>query len=130
MSTCIMPELNQISCHLEFGDTDVKAKGYGIQYTDKHVSCYVAIPSEPLTFSIVLDSHGYLAPGLAAFVYIDGLYQCNRHRVGLVAPARDVSQDQYQVHFRFRQKEERLSNGTMIGRDWSFSKLNVGLCMH
>ena len=34
----------------------------------------------PSPFSVHLTSHGYTAPGLAMFVYVDGVYQVNRNR--------------------------------------------------
>jgi len=120
-----MPVLNQLHCSIELGRTNTLMDEYGIQYGDRSVVSYVPIPSESINFSIHLTSQGYIAPGLAMFVYIDGQYQCNRNKSDLALPEDGVPSANFEIDFRVRQKEERLSNGTLVGRDWSFSKINI-----
>lgn len=62
------------------------------------------------------------------FVYIDGVYQCNRNISNLKfseTPG-DITQETATVEFRVRQREERLPNGEWIGRPWRFEPLNIG----
>lgn len=120
-----MPEINQLTCSIELGRTNRKLKEYGTTYGNKQVQCYVAVPSEDVNFSIHLTSKGYTAPGLAMFVFIDGQYQCNRNRPGLMQPDDSDSPKDYEVDFRVRQKEERQPDEKFIGRDWSFEVLNT-----
>lgn len=121
-----MPSLKQISCSIELGGTNTKLTEYGTKYGDGHVTSYVAVPVEEVNFSMHLASNGYIAPGLAMFVYIDGHYQANRNRRGLVLPGSRVSPEQYQVDLRIRQKESKQPDGSFLGRDWTFHKLNLG----
>lgn len=60
------------------------------------------------------------------FVYMDGQYQCNRNRRGLVVPGRRVSPEYYEVDLRVRQKETKQPDGSFLGRDWTFHGLNLG----
>jgi hypothetical protein len=121
-----MPKLNQLECSIEIGRTNTELTAYDSRYGDKTLECYVAVPTDDVNFSIHLTSTGYIAPGLAMFVYIDGQYQCNRNRVGLVVPNNDTSTEEYLIDFRARQKEEKVGSEHFIGRDWSFSPLNIG----
>ncbi|KAL9088566.1 MAG: hypothetical protein Q9165_006086 [Trypethelium subeluteriae] len=70
-------------------------------------------------------SHGYIASGVGMFVFMDGIYQCNRYRQGLMIPTKDSAVARTQVDFRVRQKEETKGAGHFIGRDWTFEKLNT-----
>ncbi|EEP76602.1 predicted protein [Uncinocarpus reesii 1704] len=129
-----MPTLKQLSCHVEWAPTDIPFKEYGVSYSDGIVESYIAIPSAPTPFSINLQSHGYIAPGLAMFVFMDGVYQCNRNRDDLIA-AEDKAKAKGKgakglpasrtVNFRVRQKEEKRAEGRWVGRPWRFEPLNI-----
>jgi len=121
-----MPTFQQLACHIEQAESNLKLREYGTTYGDGFVDTFVAIPDEPCGFSIHLTSSGYIAPGLAMFVYMDGVYQCNRNRRGLKIPDKDTPLERCFAEFRVRQKEEKRSDGTFIGRSWNFEKLNVG----
>jgi len=75
--------------------------------------------------------------GLAVFVFIDGQYQCNRNKLGLVLPEGEPEQAivkkgerpekrPYEVDFCLKQKEEKTVTGTFVGREWTFAELNTG----
>ncbi|KAI5239847.1 hypothetical protein E4T43_06546 [Aureobasidium subglaciale] len=120
-----MPSLKQLTCSIELGSTHTKITEYGKDYGDGYVTSYIAVPSEAVNFSIYLTSHGYVAPGLAMFVYMDGQYQCNRNRRGLMLPGKGVKDEQFEVDLRVRQKESKQSDGSFLGRDWTFHGLNL-----
>jgi hypothetical protein len=120
-----MPSLKQLSCSIELGSTNTKLTEYGKDYGDGHVTSYIAVPGEEVKFSVHLSSTGYIASGLAMFVFMDGHYQCNRNRRGLVLPGPRVSAEQYEVDLRVRQKESKQADGSFLGRDWSFHGLNL-----
>lgn len=120
-----MPSLKQLTCSIELGSTHTKVVEYGKDYGDGHVTSYIAVPSEEVNFSIHLTSQGYIAPGLAMFVYMDGQYQCNRNRRGLQVPAKGISNEQVEVDLRVRQKESKQADGSFLGRDWTFHGLNL-----
>lgn len=121
-----MPTLKDLNCSIELGRSNEKLREHGASYADGVVEAFVAIPPTPKNFTIHLISTGYIAPGLAMFVYIDGIYQCNRNRQGLVIPDDVNSCNNACVDFRVRQKEERQADGKFMGREWNFEKLNVG----
>lgn len=121
-----MPTLKQINCSIELGPGNTKLKEYGARYSDGHVETFVAVPDTDIPFSLHLTSEGYIAPGLAFFVFMDGEYQCNRNRVGLKLPGNVVRPQDYEAEFRVRQKEEKTSFGTFVVRDWTFAKLDRG----
>ncbi|KAG9869135.1 hypothetical protein KCU86_g2762, partial [Aureobasidium melanogenum] len=120
-----MPSLKQLTCSIELGSTHTKIPEYGKAYGDGHVTSYIAVPSEEVNFSVHLTSQGYIAPGLAMFVYMDGQYQCNRNRRGLRVPGKGVKSDQVEVDLRVRQKETKQADGSFLGRDWTFHGLNL-----
>ncbi|KAK6001896.1 hypothetical protein QM012_002386 [Aureobasidium pullulans] len=120
-----MPSLKQLTCSIELGSTHTKVPEYGKDYGDGHVTSYIAVPSEEVNFSVHLTSQGYIAPGLAMFVYMDGQYQCNRNRRGLKVPGKGVKSDQVEVDLRVRQKETKQADGSFLGRDWTFHGLNL-----
>lgn len=122
-----MPSLKQLTCSIELGSTHTKVPEYGKDYGDGHVTSYIAVPSEEVNFSVHLTSQGYIAPGLAMFVYMDGQYQCNRNRRGLRVPGKGVKSDQVEVDLRVRQKETKQADGSFLGRDWTFHGLNLGM---
>ncbi|KAH0362824.1 hypothetical protein KCU65_g7795, partial [Aureobasidium melanogenum] len=120
-----MPSLKQLTCSIELGSTHIKVLEYGKDYGDGHVTSYIAVPSEEVNFSVHLTSQGYIAPGLAMFVYMDGQYQCNRNRRGLKVPGKGIKSDQVEVDLRVRQKETKQADGSFLGRDWTFHGLNL-----
>jgi hypothetical protein len=101
---------------------------YGTTYGDGVVETFVAVPSEHQQFAIRLASTAYIAEGIAMFVYIDGVYQCNRNRGGLEVPKGNDKQlgSRTIVNFLVRQKEQRHTDSDSISREWSFEKLNIG----
>ena len=121
-----MPTLKQINCSIELGSSNTKLKEYGARYSDGHVETFVAVPDTDVPFSLHLTSKGYVAPGVAFFVFMDGEYQCNRNRIGLKMPGEGVQPQDYETEFRVRHKEEKTASGTFVVRDWTFEKLNRG----
>ncbi|KAI9843230.1 MAG: hypothetical protein M1837_006519 [Sclerophora amabilis] len=120
-----MPTLKQLTCAIESGASQTPLKEYATTYSDGFVQTHVATPSATTTFSIHLTSKGYIAPGLAVFVYMDGLYQCNRNRHGLKMPAEAKKMNETEVNIRLRQKEERTEDGLWLGKEWRFERLNI-----
>ncbi|KAK5127095.1 hypothetical protein LTR85_008455 [Meristemomyces frigidus] len=120
-----MPKLKQITCSVELGPSRTTLKEYGARYSDGVVECFIAVPDTQVPFCLHIESQGYIAPGLAVFVFMDGQYQCNRNRLHLPMPADGVPTTQCEVDFCMRQKEEKTSGGTFVGRDWSFTQLNT-----
>ncbi|KAK3627891.1 hypothetical protein LTR56_003881 [Elasticomyces elasticus] len=120
-----MPTLKQITCSIELGSSNAKLKEYGARYSDGAVETFVAIPETGVPFVIHIESKGYIAPGLAVFVFIDGKYQSNRNKLGLKMPGDDVDPKRYEVDFMMRQKEEKGADGRFVGREWSFVELNT-----
>ncbi|KAI9831925.1 MAG: hypothetical protein M1819_004647 [Sarea resinae] len=117
-----MPTLKQIKCNIELATADQPLKELGTMYGDGYVESYVVVPPVPTPFKIRLTSTGYIAPGLAMFVYMDGVYQCNRNRYDLKCLHQEVDKSRYEVDFCVRQKEERYSDGTWLGKEWKFEK--------
>lgn len=122
-----MPSLKQITCQLEKDPSRTPLKEYSTNYGDGVVETFVAIPDDPTGFDIHLSSSGYVSSGLAMYVYIDGVYQCNRHRLGLMLPNGTITPEFYEVNFCVRQKEEKLGGGKFVARPWRFEKLNIGM---
>ena len=122
-----MPKLKQISCSIELGSSNIKLNEYDTQYSDGYVETFVAVPETDLPFTIHVTSGGYIAPGLALFVFMDGEYQCNRNRSNLKLPGGDTPSGDYEIDFRLRQKEENASDCSFVARDWTFAKLQRGM---
>lgn len=123
-----MPTLKQLTCHVEWPISKTPFREYGVSYGDGVVESHIAIPPGSTPFAISLKSKGFISSGLAMFVYIDGVYQCNRNISNLKfseTPG-DITQETATVEFRVRQREERLPNGEWIGRPWRFEPLNIG----
>jgi hypothetical protein len=121
-----MPAHGLLSCSIELGDTNLRLREYGTTYANKTAETFVAIPSQPTPFGIRFNTHGYIAPGLAIFVFIDGVYQTNRNKRGLKQPSiNDPTAANFQV--RLGQKEDLLRDGRVIARGWWFEKLNIGM---
>jgi hypothetical protein len=121
-----MPNLKQLTCTVEWTGSNLALQEHQTTYADGYVETYIAIPSTPIPFSVHLKSNGYIAPGLAMFVYMDGVYQCNRNRHNLRIPDENTTRRQTEVDFRVRQKEELLADGTFQGKQWKFEKVNIG----
>ncbi|PGH08008.1 hypothetical protein GX51_01448 [Blastomyces parvus] len=122
-----MPTLKQLSCQIEWAGSNVPFKEYGTTYGDGFVECYIAIPNSSTPFSINLRSNGYIAPGLAMFVFMDGVYQCNRNRDDLRPKPKSPEETRKfrDISFRVRQREERLPDGRWIGRPWRFERFQL-----
>ncbi|KAL2365748.1 hypothetical protein RJZ56_001349 [Blastomyces dermatitidis] len=122
-----MPTLKQLSCQIEWAGSNVPFKEYGTTYGDGFVECYIAIPNSSTPFSINLRSSGYIAPGLAMFVFMDGVYQCNRNRDDLRPIPRSLEEIRKfrDISFRVRQREQRLPDGEWIGRHWRFERFQL-----
>lgn len=102
-----------------------KLKEYGHRYRDGAVESFIAVPDAQIPFCVHVQTHGYIAPGLAVFVYMDGVYQCNRNKLELQMPADGVDPKRCEAEFYLRQKEEKTKQGTFVGRDWTFAELNT-----
>ena len=121
-----MPVLKQLTCHVEWTGSNLPLQEFGTAYSDGFVHTYVPIPSVSTAFSIHLTSKGYIAPGLAMFVYMDGAYQCNRNQHGLKLPSETLNGSACEIDFRVRQKEQKTDDGTWLGEEWRFEKLDTG----
>ena len=121
-----MPQLKQISCHVEVGNANMSLPEYSTRYQDGCVQTFIAVPEIDVPFTVHIKTQGYIAPGLAFFIFIDGEYHCNRNRINLRLPDTDISPKQYEVEFRLRQKEEKTTDDTFVTREWTFAKLNRG----
>jgi hypothetical protein len=119
-----MPLLKGLNCSIELAATQEQLQEYDTSYGNGFVETFVAVPSKPRPFTVHLRSGEYIAPGLAMYVFIDGVYQCNRNRQDL--RPRDPHDVRSLVDFRVRQKEEKQADGSMIAREWMFEKLNIG----
>lgn len=121
-----MPEHGLLSCSIELGESNTQLREYGTTYANKTAETYVAIPSQPTPFSIRLNTKGYISPGLAIFVFIDGIYQTNRNKRHIKQPTLDdPNAASFQV--RMGKKEDLLKDGRVISRGWWFEKLNIGM---
>lgn len=122
-----MPKLKQLICSVELFPSTTKLKEYGTKYTDGSVETFIAVPRDPTRFAITLTQDGYIAPGIAMFVFMDGVYQCNRNRRDLKLPGDGVPLNQTQVDFRVHQKEDVMKDtGKFVARDWTFEELDTG----
>jgi hypothetical protein len=119
-----MPSLKDLDCSIELSESQQALREFGTIYSDGFVETFVPVASKPRSFSIHLTSNKFIAPGIAIFVYVDGVYQCNRNRQDL--KLRKPSDSRSLIDFRVRQKEERQRDGSMIAREWAFDKLNLG----
>ncbi|KAI9852614.1 MAG: hypothetical protein M1838_000062 [Thelocarpon superellum] len=120
-----MPTLKQLTCQIEWSRSDVPLREYGTVYSDGFVQTFVTVPPISTPFSVHLTSKGYIAPGLAMFVYMDGVYQCNRNIYGLETPESTSDPTDCEIDFRVRQREQKLPNGSWYGKEWSFAKLST-----
>ena len=119
-----MPTLKDLTCLIELSDSQQTLQEFGTIYRDGIVETFVPVPSRSQSFSVHLTSNKFIAPGLAMYVFIDGVYQCNRNRQDL--KLRKPSDSRSLVDFRVRQKEEKQKDGSMVAREWTFEKLDSG----
>jgi hypothetical protein len=114
-----------IDCSIEINGPSTKLAEYNRRYADHAVKMYVAVPSTDAPFRVHIITNGDVAPGIAAFVYIDGRYQCNRNRMA-------SSSGDGKIELILRQKEEKTTHGCFVGRDWRFTNLGKGefCCKH
>ena len=121
-----MPSLRKISCQLLWPQ-GTAFKEYATTYGDGIVETFVAVPSDKTQkFSIRVTSKGYIYEGLAVVVFIDGVYQCNRNRVDLVRPKKNLPSERTEIDFCIRQEERRLKDeGHFLGSDWRFDDFNT-----
>ncbi|KAK6369328.1 hypothetical protein LTS17_009670 [Exophiala oligosperma] len=120
-----MPTLKNLVCNVLWGETGAPFPEYGTQYGDGFVETFIAIPNHPQPFSIRLTSRKFIHEGLAMLVFIDGKYQCNRVRVNLQSPEKNLPESRSKIDFIVRQKETRLGDGSYMGREWRFDDYNV-----
>ncbi|KAF2751039.1 hypothetical protein M011DRAFT_191425 [Sporormia fimetaria CBS 119925] len=122
-----MPSIKDLICSIELPETKHSLPEYGTIWGDGCVETFVAVPSGPKQFAIHLRSNAYIAEGLAMYVFIDGVYQCNRLRQGLQdrRPSGEPLDRRTLIDFLVRQKEDLQPGGAMIAREWSFEKLNI-----
>ncbi|KZM28022.1 uncharacterized protein EKO05_0002042 [Ascochyta rabiei] len=117
-----MPSLKDLSCSIEISGDQEPLQEFGTVYGDAFVETFITVPKEQQTFTIHLSSKNFIAPGIAMYVFIDGVYQCNRNRQNL--KPRQPPDRRSLVDFRVRQKEEIQKDGSMIAREWTFEKLD------
>ncbi|SMY20022.1 unnamed protein product [Zymoseptoria tritici ST99CH_1A5] len=122
-----MPTLKQITTSIELGSGDTRLKEYDHRFTDGAVECFILAPETDIPFHVRITTSGYIAPGLAAYVFIDGEYQCNRNRLCLEVPGDGVDPVEYEIDLKLRQKEEKTSDGCFVARDWFFTPLKTGI---
>ncbi|KAF2132884.1 hypothetical protein P153DRAFT_393828 [Dothidotthia symphoricarpi CBS 119687] len=118
-----MPTLKDLTCSIELSDDQTALQEFGTIYGDGCVETFIPVPSKSHSFSVHLSSKKFIAPGIAMYVFIDGVYQCNRNRQDL--KLRKPDDRRSLVDFRVRQKEEKQKDGSMIAREWTFEKLNA-----
>lgn len=123
-----MPSLRKITCNVLWPQ-GTPFKEFATYYGDGIVETFIAVPSDkPQKFSIQVTSKGYIYEGLTAVVFIDGVYQCNRNRVNLVRPKKDVPAERTEIDFCMRQEERKLKDeGYFLGSDWRFDNFNTSI---
>lgn len=124
-----MPSLKDLTCSIELSNPSHSLQEYGTTYKDGCVETFVAVPTEAKPFAVRLTSSAYIAEGLAMYVFIDGVYQCNRNRRSLQNQhsSENPLDRRALVNFLVRQKEEKQKDGEMLAREWTFEKLNIGM---
>lgn len=125
-----MPVLNQLECYIKLADSGLRLIEYDTWWGANAVECYVAIPNQPSPFKIQLDCKGYVSPALAAYVYMDGVYQCNRFNKGPLPPEDARTLDDTKMGITLTGKEYYLQGSRQIQQPWRFEKLNVGVLSH
>ena len=123
-----MPSLKGLTCSIQWADTNLPFQEYGTCYGDGVVETFIAVPNKPRPFNIRLTSKGFIFEGLAAVVFMDGTYQCNRNRVNLIPAKKGIPRERTEIDFVMRQKEKPAldGDGTYMGREWRFDDHNIG----
>jgi hypothetical protein len=119
-----MPSLKDLTCSIELSNDQGPLQELGTVYGDAFVETFITVPKEQQKFMIHLSSSNFIAPGIAMYVFIDGVYQCNRNKQNL--KLRKPPDRRSLVDFKVRQKEEKQEDGSMIAREWTFEKLDHG----
>ena len=119
-----MPSLRDLNCSIELSDDQEPLQELGTVYGDAFVETFIPVPKKQRTFTVHLSSRNFIAPGIAMYVFIDGVYQCNRNRQNM--KLRKPPDRRSLVDFKVRQKEEKQKDGAMIGREWSLEELYHG----
>ncbi len=119
-----MPALRDLKCWIET-PTLPRLREYATMYGDNAVETFVTIPEGLGPFSIKLQNSKFVWTGLAVVVFIDGIRQTSRVKMGMVD---DRDSSKWQKTFTLRKKEEVLSmeEGRCLSRGWTFEKLNFG----
>lgn len=115
-----MPTLKDLHCSIELSNSGQPLQEMGTVYGDACVETFISVPKERHKFTIHLSSTKFIAPGIAMYVFIDGVYQCNRNRQNL--EPRMPPDRRSLVDFRVRQKEEIQKDGSMVAREWTFER--------
>ena len=121
-----MPFLGDLKCSIELSDYQEPLQELGTVYGDGFVETFVPVPRKQQTFTVHLSSRNFIAPGIAMYVFIDGIYQCNRNRQNI--KLRRPPDRHSLFDFKVGQKEERQKDGSMIAREWTFEKLDHSKC--
>lgn len=126
-----MPKLNGFESYIKLAGSGLRLKEYDTFWASNVVECFVAIPNQRAAFAIYLSCNAYFSPGIAAYIFIDGVYQCNRMR-RLLPPVTkpDGTVENSQVDLTFKAKEHYLDGQRQISHPWSFEKLNIGVLTH
>lgn len=124
-----MPELKALTCNVEWSGSNTPLAEYQTGYADGYVETYIAVPPLPTNFTVHIQSSGYIAAGLAVFVYMDGVYQCNRNRINLRMPAQTSNQKNTEIDFRLRQREYKRLDGSLEAQTWNFAKAGIGMSL-
>jgi hypothetical protein len=118
-----MPTLKDLKCSIELSESQRVLQEFGTTYGDGYVETFVPVPSKSQAFSVHVTSDKFIAPGISMYVFVDGVYQCNRNRQNL--KFKKGSDSHSVVDFRVRQKEEKQKDGSMIAREWKFERLDT-----
>jgi hypothetical protein len=119
-----MPLLKDLNCSIELSGDSEPLQELGTVYGDGYVETFLPVPKKQQAFTVHLSGRNFIAPGIAMYVFIDGVYQCNRNRQNM--KLRKPLDRRSLVDFKVRQKEERQKDGSMIAREWTFEKLDHG----
>ena len=122
-----MPKLKQLDCQVKWAGSNVPLKEYHVSYGDGFVRSYVAVPPIATPFYIQLKSNGFIAPGLAMFVYIDGEYHCNRNRCNLKSVNEAAAKHEIEVDIIVRQREKLIPGGQFVAKQWRFRPDHTGI---
>lgn len=132
-----MPKLGALTASILLPPTDAKLPEYKRVYRDSSVSCFVPVPNIPIlhsapSFGVEVKSDSWIAPGISVFVFIDGVYQCNRNK----RTPPQGSEGGSGMSIRLRQKEEKYGTGSgqqpavsradFVARNWKWVELDIG----